>query len=112
MLSAIDTQAANAAARITSLSNRLKIVALGIRRQATEAINEYRLRRLTSLRADLETRQVRKEEDSRLRKSFQDRALQLRQQHHLVASRLQEFLQDGKLQQQQETEALRQTRRV
>ncbi|KAG0063688.1 hypothetical protein BGZ90_002537, partial [Linnemannia elongata] len=104
-LSTLDTQAANAAARIKSLSSRLKTVALGIRRQATEAINEYRLCRLALLREDLETRLIRKAEDSRLRESLQDKALQLRQQHHLVTSRLQEFLQAEKL---QETESLRQ----
>ncbi|OAQ29250.1 hypothetical protein K457DRAFT_1819731 [Linnemannia elongata AG-77] len=107
-LSTLDTQAANAAARIKSLSSRLKTVALGIRRQATEAINEYRLCRLALLREDLETRLIRKAEDSRLREYLQDRALQLRQQHHLVTSRLQESLQAEKLQQQQETESLRQ----
>ncbi|OAQ22663.1 hypothetical protein K457DRAFT_25875, partial [Linnemannia elongata AG-77] len=107
-LSTLDTQAANAAARIKSLSSRLKTVALEIRRQATEAINEYRLCRLALLREDLETRLIRKAEDSRLREYLQDRALQLRQQHHLVTSRLQESLQAEKLQQQQETESLRQ----
>ncbi|KAF9271009.1 hypothetical protein BGZ88_007004, partial [Linnemannia elongata] len=55
-LSTLDTQAVNAAARIKSLSSRLKTAALRIRRQATEVINEYRLHRLASLRADLETR--------------------------------------------------------
>ncbi|KAF9536464.1 hypothetical protein EC957_010881 [Mortierella hygrophila] len=39
LLSTIDTQVANATARITALSSLCKAVVLGIRRRATEAIN-------------------------------------------------------------------------
>ncbi|KAG0356181.1 hypothetical protein BGX24_006465, partial [Mortierella sp. AD032] len=111
ILATIDAQAINAAARIQSLSSHSKTVALGIRRRATEAINEYRLHRLVSLRTDMESRL----KSSRLQESLQSRKLQqqketeaLCQQHRLVVSRLQEFLHARKLQQKKETGALRQ----
>ncbi|KAF9536009.1 hypothetical protein EC957_000894, partial [Mortierella hygrophila] len=77
MMSTIDTEVANAAARIRSLSSRRKTIALGIRRRATEAINEYRQRRLVALRVDLEIRLTRKAEDSR---ALEARKLQQRQE--------------------------------
>ncbi|KAF9117721.1 hypothetical protein BG015_006876, partial [Linnemannia schmuckeri] len=58
MLLTIDKEAANATARSQSLSSRRKTIAVEIRRRATEAISEYRTRRLSDLRADLETRLV------------------------------------------------------
>ncbi|KAG9061498.1 hypothetical protein KI688_007076 [Linnemannia hyalina] len=109
-----DTQAANTVARIKSISSRRKTVALGIRRRATEAVNEYRAHRLASLRTDLEIRLTRKAEDYRLqeqqRESFQAKKLQqqkekeaLRQQHRLVVARLKETLSRPKEKPQRKT---------
>jgi ribonuclease HI len=102
-----NTQADNAAARIKSISSRRKTVALGIRRRATEAVNEYRAHRLVSLRSDLEIRLIRKAEDDRLRvqqlESSQARKLQQQKETEALQQH-----QARRLQQKEEKEALRQ----
>jgi ribonuclease HI len=114
-----DTQAANAVARIKSISSRRKTVALGIRRRATEAVNEYRVQRLASLRSDLETRLIKKAEGYRLwvQQQKETEALnQQRQARKLQQQKEKEAVhqqnQARKLQKKKEKEALRQQHRL
>ncbi|KAF9909960.1 hypothetical protein EC991_007767, partial [Linnemannia zychae] len=56
MLGMIDKEAGNAAGRITSISNRRRVIARAILNRATDVVNKYRNSRLTALRLELEVR--------------------------------------------------------
>ncbi|KAF9110047.1 hypothetical protein BGW39_004857, partial [Mortierella sp. 14UC] len=70
MMSLVNSEETNALSRMKTSFGRSRNAALVIRRQETEAVNAFRIRRLADLRGALETRLVRAAVAARLQESL------------------------------------------